>query len=84
MENSIIISGEEIKLGKEISSERKKFLYDIYKEYGKINQFKLNEIIHSEGSPANMDKNPVELAIIMMLNIPISDLAIARWYYEYI
>lgn len=83
MQNSILISKDEIKLGKEIPKERKEILYGIYKEYGKLDQFKLNEIIHSEGSPANMDKDPYKLSIIMMLNMPILDKAIARWYYEY-
>lgn len=82
MNGSIMICNSDIELGKKIPKENKKILYEIYKRYGRVNEHKLNEIIHLGNSPLNVDKNPYALALAMKLNLVISDEAIEKWYYD--
>lgn len=84
MFNSVLITKDELKRGKEISKDRKKILYRVYKRYGKINEHKLNEMLHNYDSPLCMDKNPYMLAYIMKHNITFKDERLQDWYVRFL
>lgn len=79
-----MISPDENRHGKEIPNDRKKLLYHVYKKYGNINEHKLNELLHSDGSPLCMDQNPYMLQYIMMHNITFKDSKLEKWYRDFL
>ena len=84
MRKSILNSKHELAQGKNIPQEKKKVLYRVYKKYGGINEYKLNEILHECESPLNVDKNPVMLSYIMKYNIKFNDEKLEEWYKNFL
>lgn len=84
MFKSILILPDEKKLGKEIPDERKKILFRVYKKYGNVNEHKLNELLHSNGSPLCADRSPIILAFIMKNNITFKDEKLVNWYMDFL
>lgn len=80
---NIIINDEEIKIGKDISEDRKKIIFKIYDLFGKLSDFKLHEEIFSNDSPLQfIYAIPDVLAVYIRFNISVPKSQTKKWFEE--
>lgn len=78
---NIILDKTQLKIGKEISDERKNIIFEVYNMFGKLSDFKIRELILSNESPLNfIYKIPEVLYMYMCYSIGVPKNMTKQWF----